>query len=95
MDMKDRSTYKVNGTYFDDDVEAITKREEVMKHYCEELIWACHSQGLLPELVKYLRAFEKKNGIETKENNYTPLNRVPTIHHNCSFSPSAERTPKF
>ena len=94
-DMDDGSKYEVNGTYYDDDMEAIKKREKVMMDYCQQVIWACHQQGILPDLLKTMRDFEKKHDIDTATGDYEPLNRAPMLYHNCSFSPSAERTPKY
>ena len=85
----------LSGDYYGKDTEAIERREKLMMEYCQELIWACHQQGILPELLKTMRMFEKSHGIEVGENTYEPLNRAPIYHHNCSFSPSAERTPKY
>ena len=85
----------LSGDYYGKDIEAIERREKLMMEYCQELIWACHQQGILPELLKTMRMFEKSHGIEVGENTYEPLNRAPIYHHNCSFSPSAERTPKY
>lgn len=82
MDMNDRSTFKINGTYHDKDAKAIKKREKAMMDYCQELIWACHDQGILPELLMYMRAFEKQHDIDIATETYFPLDRAPMYDMN-------------
>ena len=81
-DMKDGSTFNINGTFYDDNVENIEKREKVMMDYCQDLIYACHHHGILPDLLKAMRAFEKQHGINVAEENHFPLDRAPMYDMN-------------
>lgn len=76
-------------------VNNILKESKKMsiKDVFQELLWACEQNGMTNELYAYLRNFEKEHGWDF--DNETYQHEFPISYHNCSFSPSAERTPNL
>ena len=76
-------------------VKKVLKESENMpiKEVIQELLWACEVYDLTDELYSCLRNFEKEHGLDL--DNETYQHDIPVVHHNCSFSPTAERTPKY